>query len=40
VVLSAGNTAAPKAPVRNFERIVQILTELDRDDRPAADQKP
>jgi hypothetical protein len=27
-------------PVRNFERIVQILTELDRDDRLTADQKP
>ena len=26
--------------VRNFERIVQILTELDRDDRLTADQKP
>jgi hypothetical protein len=25
---------------RNFERIVQILTELDRDDRLTADQKP
>jgi hypothetical protein len=27
-------------PVRNFERIVQILTELDRDNRLTADQKP
>jgi hypothetical protein len=27
-------------PVRNFERIVQILTELDQDDRLTADQKP